>query len=138
MNPLLLDTHVWLWFAEGISERLPARSVRVIDKARRESGLLVSAVSVWELGMQIAKGRVQLSAPLNIWVQRAVNAPGIRLVPVDGDIAVESTMLPGTPHGDPADRFLIATARVLNATIATRDEEILEYGGSGLLRTIRV
>jgi len=138
VSPLLLDTHVWLWFAEGMSTKLSARSVAMIDKARREVGLLVSAISVWELGMQIAKGRVQLSAPLNIWVRRAVNAPGIRLVPVDGDIAVESTALPGTLHADPADRFLIATARVLNATIATRDAQIIEYGSSGFLRTMQM
>ncbi len=110
----------------------------MIDKARRETGLLVSAISVWELGMQVAKGRVQLSAPLNIWVRRAVHAPGIKLMPLDGDIAVESTELPGALHADPADRFLIATARVLNATIATRDAKIIEYGESGLLRVVEV
>jgi PIN domain nuclease of toxin-antitoxin system len=135
---MLLDTHVWLWFAEGMSAKLPERSIHMIDKVRRDAGLLVSAISVWELGMQVAKGRVQLSAPLSIWVNRAVHAPGIQLVPLDGDIAVESTQLPGVLHADPADRFLIATARVLNASIATRDVQILEYGKLKLLRAVEV
>ena len=138
MSPMLLDTHVWLWFAEGMSAKLSARSVRSIDKARRDAGLLVSAISVWELGMQVAKGRVQLSAPLNIWVRRAIQAPGIKLVPLDSETALESTELPGELHADPADRFLIATARVLNASLATRDEQIIEYGESGFLRVLKV
>lgn len=137
MSPMLLDTHVWLWYAEGIS-KLSAKSIRQIDRARREAGLLISAISVWELGAQIAKSRVQLSAPLNIWARRAVRAPGIKLVPLDSDIAIESTELPGMVHADPADRFLIATARVLNATLATRDEHILDYAEQGLLRVLEV
>lgn len=138
MSALLLDTHVWLWYAEGVSERLRPASIRKLDEARTGAGLVVSAISVWEIGMHSARGRIQLAVPLRDWVERALSVPGIRLAPLDAAVAAESTLLPGEPLGDPADRFLIATARANGFVLATRDERILEYAKSGFLRVIRI
>lgn len=138
MSALLLDTHVWLWYAEGLAEQLRPASVRKLDDARRSDGLIVSAVSVWEIGMHAARGRIQFAVPFRTWVDRALSVPGIRLAPLDAGIAVESTLLPGELHGDPADRFLIATARIHGAMLATRDARILEYAKQGFLRVARI
>jgi PIN domain nuclease of toxin-antitoxin system len=60
------------------------------------------------------------------------------IVPLSPSIAVESWELPGTFHADPADRIIVATARVTGATLLTRDRRILDYaartthGGSRL------
>jgi PIN domain nuclease of toxin-antitoxin system len=59
-------------------------------------------------------------------------------VPLDAVAAAESTLLPGDPQGDPADRFLMATARVGNLVLATRDRQILDYGKQGYLRVIKL
>jgi PIN domain nuclease of toxin-antitoxin system len=136
MSALLLDTHIWLWYLEGNAERLKPASVKKLDAARIGKGLLVSAISIWEVGALHAKGRVQLSAPLRDWVESAVVPAGITLVPLDAAIAAESTLLPGELHGDPADRFLIATARIKGAVLATRDEQIIEYGKAGFVRVL--
>lgn len=138
MSALLLDTHIWLWFAEGNATRLPPASVRKLDDARKEDGLWVSAISVWEIGVLHAKGRIQLSAPLRDWVNNALAPPGISLLPLDAETASESTLLPGEPHGDPADRFLIAAARTKGAILATRDEHIIEYGKAGYVRVLEL
>ena len=138
MSALLLDTHVWLWYAEGVSERLRPASIRKLDEARTGAGLVISAISVWEIGMHSARGRIQLAVPLRDWVERALGVPGIRLAPLDAAVAAESTLLPGLPLGDPADRFLIATARVHGLVLATRDERILEYAKSGFLRVVKM
>ena len=138
MSGLLLDTHVWLWYAEGVPDKLSAHSVEALDQARRSASLWISAVSVWEIGMLQQKGRIQLSAPLRAWVERALDAPGIRFAPLDAAAAVESTLLPGAPHSDPADRFLIATARVEGLALATRDERILEYGQKGFVQSLAI
>ena len=138
MSALLLDTHVWLWYAEGVSGRLRPASIRQLDEARQGDGLILSAVSVWEIGMHAARGRIQLTMPLRAWVDNALSVPGIRLVPVDAAVAAESTLLPGEPQGDPADRFLIATARVHGVALATRDERILGYAKQGHLRVARM
>jgi PIN domain nuclease of toxin-antitoxin system len=138
MSALLLDTHIWLWYAEGDGERLRPASVRKLDDARKSDGLVVSAISVWEIGMHAARGRIQLAVPLRDWVERALSVPGIRLAPLDAAVAAESTLLPGEPHADPSDRFLIATARTQGIALATRDERILEYAKSGYLRVVKL
>lgn len=136
MSALLLDTHIWLWYAEGITERLSPTGVRKLDDARKGDGLLVSSISVWEIGMHSAKGRLQLSVPLRDWVDKALSVSGIRLVSLDAAAAAESTLLPGQPHGDPADRFLIAAARTQGVALATRDENIITYGKTGFVRVL--
>ena len=138
MTALLLDTHIWLWYAEGDADRLPLASVKKLEKARREDGLRVSSISVWEIGIQHAKGRIHLSTPLRDWVRRALAPAGISLLPLDADTAAESTLLPGEPHGDPADRFLIAAARTKGLVLATRDEAIIEYGDAGHVRVLEL
>jgi PIN domain nuclease of toxin-antitoxin system len=138
MSVLLLDTHIWLWYAEGNADRLPPESVRRLDDAREADGLQILSISVWEIGVQLAKGRIQLSAPLRAWVAQALTPPGINLVNLDADIAAESTLLPGEPHGDPADRFLIATARARGLVLVTRDENIIKYGKAGYVRMMEL
>jgi len=138
MSALLVDTHIWLWYAEGADAQLSAQSVQKLEDARKSEGLLVSAISVWEVGVQHAKGRIELSMPLRDWVARALSPPGISLLSLDADIAAESTLLPGTPHGDPADRFLIAAARIKRVMLATRDRQIIGYGKAGHVRVLEL
>ena len=88
--------------------------------------------------MHAARGRIQLAVPLRDWVDKALGAPGIRLAPLDAAAAAESTLLPGELPGDPADRFLIATARTHGIALATRDQRILEYAKRGFVRVVEV
>ena len=135
---LLLDTHTWLWYA-GAGEALLGESVRAdIESARRKRQLFVSSISVWELGMLTAKGRITLSMPIHAWVEAALTSPGPSLLPLDADAALESAQLPGSIHGDPADRFLIATARVHGLRLATADRKICEYADSGFLNVLPI
>jgi len=138
MSALLLDTHIWLWYAEGVTGRPRPASIRKLDEARKGDGLVVSAISFWEIGMHAARGRIQLAVPLRDWVEKALSVPGIRLAPLDAAVAAESTLLPGEPPGDPADRFLMATARTHGVVLATRDARILEYAKRGFLRVARM
>ena len=133
---LLLDTHVWLWYAEGCEGRLSAATLAAIDQSRQAHRLHVAAISVWEIGMLCAKRKINLSAPVREWVRRSLSMPGIRLQALDTVTALESAMLPDDPHGDPADRFLIAEARVGGLTLLTSDRKILDYGKAGHVRVL--
>jgi PIN domain nuclease of toxin-antitoxin system len=135
---LVLDTHVWLWVVEGDQRELAARAIEEIDGASRSGDVLVSAISVWEVAMLEARGRISLSRPVEDWVRSALRAPGIRLLPLTPEIAIESTRLPGSAHGDPADRILIASARVTGGRLATRDRTILGYAGGGHVAVLDV
>jgi PIN domain nuclease of toxin-antitoxin system len=138
VSALLLDTHIWLWYAEGNAQRLTATDVKKLDRARQAEGLRISPISIWEIGVQHAKGGIQLSAPLRDWVRDALAPVGITLLPLDAESAAESTLLPGEPHGDPADRFLIAAARTKGLVLATRDKAIINYGNAGHVRVLEL
>jgi PIN domain nuclease of toxin-antitoxin system len=134
---LLLDTHVWLWLVGG-SEPLSRPVLSAVEGAARRGRIRVSAISVWEVAMLEAKGRIRLAKGCLAWTQEALAAPGTSLVPLTPEIAVESSRLPGDFHGDPADRILVATARLLGAALLTRDERILAYGKRKLVSVMSV
>lgn len=127
---LLLDTHtlVWLMFGE---DRLGKKAHEAIRKSSRVERLLVSAITPWEIGVLVAKGRIDLHQDTMGWVRIALALPGVRLVPLEPEIAVESTRLPWEMHPDPADRILVATARHLGATLVTADGALLEMARRG-------
>lgn len=136
MSALLLDTHIWLWYAEGNAQRLTAAGVRRLDQARQTEGLRISSISVWEIGAWHAEGRIQLSVPFRDWVRDALSPGGIALVPLDAESAAESTLLPGEPDAHPAHRLLIATARTQGFVLATRNRKIVEYGQAGHVQVL--
>jgi PIN domain nuclease of toxin-antitoxin system len=81
------------------------------------------------------RGRLTLNKPVKDWVGEALDLTGTVLMPLSADISIESCMLPGVFHADPADRMIVATARVESATILTRDQRIIDYGQQGFVST---
>ncbi|GMU45297.1 MAG: hypothetical protein AMXMBFR26_00790 [Porticoccaceae bacterium] len=136
MSDLLLDTHIWLWYAEGVPDTLSADVVTQINQARKSRRLYVSVISVWEIGLLLAKNRIVLSVPLQDWIEQGTALPGLRLRALTTEVAIESTLLPGELHADPADRFLIAEARVAGLTLVTADRKIIDYGRAGHVRVL--
>jgi PIN domain nuclease of toxin-antitoxin system len=77
--------------------------------------------------MLISKGRLILSMDIESWLDEVAQIDGVRFVPVDTEIGIKSTALPGEFHKDPADRMIVATARKLAIPLVTADEKIIEY-----------
>jgi PIN domain nuclease of toxin-antitoxin system len=125
---VLLDTHYWIWLQLGETKHFTERTLRAIRQAASGGGLLVSVISVWELGMLEAKGRIRLKPSCEEWVREALATPGLALAPLTPEIALDSSRLPGTFHGDPADRIIVATARRMGAQLMTRDRKLIQYG----------
>jgi PIN domain nuclease of toxin-antitoxin system len=136
---VLLDTHVWLWLALGVPKKIPPAVLLVLERTGRANGLMVSIVSIWELALLVARKRVVLPLPINDWVALALTRPDIRLVGLSRPATViDSVFLPGDVQGDPADRFLIATARSRRVKLATHDEKIIAYGRAGHVKVLEV
>lgn len=133
-EPLLLDTHVWIWLNEGTAQ-LRKGIIDRIDGAAARGGALVSVMSVWEVSLLHAKRRVVLGLALPAWVRNAL-APPIALAPLTPEIAVEANQLPEHFQDDPADRVLVATARREGLTLVTRDRAILAFAARGHLRAL--
>lgn len=137
---LLLDTHVWLWL-ESAPDQIGKSAAGRIAKASQGGNLWVSVLSVWEIGMLVAKERIRLSIPVDEWVRQAAATPGMRMLGLSPEIALESTRLPDTrsPNslgGDPIDRMLVASARMHNLSLVTQDARILAYAKMGHLKAL--
>lgn len=132
---VLLDTHVWLWMAGG--ERIAPAARRLIEQAAGEDGLMLSPISLWEVGMLSAKGRIAVQPDCTAWVTTALAKTGTRLLPISAQIAVSSSFLPDGFHGDPADRILVASAMASSATLMTRDAQILSCARRGRFKAMR-
>ena len=123
----LLDTHILLWWL-GENSRLSPEQRRVLEKADEENPLLVSDITLWEIATLASLGRIKLHLPLREWLEQAAAPPLVRLLPITPAVAAEVAALPDSFHRDPADRILVATARVLGSTLITRDRQIIEAG----------
>jgi len=121
----LLDTHILLWW-HGDRSGLSREQQDVIAAAGADSPLEVSDISLWEVAMLHGLGRIRLTIPLREWLDKAVAAPLVRRHGISPAVAAELASLPDSFHRDPADRILVATARVLGATLLTRDRRIAE------------
>ena len=121
----LLDTHILLWW-HGDRGRLSPEQQGVIAAAGADSPLEVSDISLWEVATLYSLGRIRLTIPLREWLDKAVAAPLVRRHGISPAVAAELASLPDSFHRDPADRILVATARVLGATLLTRDRRIAE------------
>jgi PIN domain nuclease of toxin-antitoxin system len=123
----LLDTHVLLWWFAS-DNRLPAAYQRVIRKAGPESPLWVSDISLWEIATLAGLGRIKLPLPVRTWLERATAPPLVQRIGISPAVAAEVAALPATFHRDPADRIIVASARVLGATLLTHDQRIVAAG----------
>ena len=122
---IVLDTHIWVWWVDE-NPQLSERHTHLIQD-NEQDGLGVSAVSCWEVAKLVELGRLQLECSIEEWMDQAIAYPGIELLPLTPQIAIESTKLPGNFHRDPADQIIVATARVHDLSLLTVDRLILDY-----------
>lgn len=135
---VFLDTHIWIWLINGDNRLENTSALDLINNAVKKSSVYISIISVWEIGMLEAKGRIKIQGSCLDWVKKALSIPGFRLVSLTPEIALESSNLPGVFNGDPADRMIVASALSLNSILITADKEIIEYGNRHLLKVSTV
>ena len=121
------------------SNTMPSQALQKIESCIKNEGrIIVSAISIWEIGMLVNKGRITLKEPTLQWINTALNAPYVDLAPLSPEIAVESCQLPIEFHGDPADRIIVATSRVLTIPLITADNNIQKYAKNGHIQCLEI
>jgi PIN domain nuclease of toxin-antitoxin system len=123
-SELLLDTHILLWLSAG-DKRLSANAVAAIERASRRKELLLSTITLWEIGYLISKGRLQLKLELKRFWDNALSQLNATELQIAGGDAIQYHRLPAEFHGDPGDRFLVAQAMVRETSMLTADEKII-------------
>jgi PIN domain nuclease of toxin-antitoxin system len=130
LTPYLLDTHVWIWTLERDSGLVGPRTRRLLDRAVADDALRVSPLSAFEIASLSMAGRLRLSRSLEEWIESAMEPVGIRLAPLTVGSALDAGGMGRDGVADPIDRLLIATTRLLDGVLVTRDRRILEYAES--------
>ena len=134
MPNFLLDTCVILFALEGV--KLHNEALSQLSKASEENSLFLSPASAWEIGKLVAAKKLRLPIEPLDYFEKFATTPGVSICDLTSEIMVRSSFLPDLEHRDPMDCILIATARVNNYTIITRDHTILAYGRQGHVKTL--
>jgi PIN domain nuclease of toxin-antitoxin system len=121
---ILLDTHVLIWLTTD-DTAIGERSRATYERAAEDGQAAISVVSYWELGMLVTKGRLGAAhAPAHY--RQFIQETAIEELPLTGDITILASNLESL-HGDPADRFIAATAIAHEATLMTADRVLLGW-----------
>lgn len=123
---IVLDTHALLWWTLD-PEKLSERAELILEGARSHT-VFASAISIWELGIKVKRGRLELPISVEEFARRLEEGNVVELIPVDTNIWLRSLALPWE-HPDPADRVIVATALGKNLPLLTKDEAIHAFAG---------
>jgi len=139
VSAVLLDTCAVIWVFENAPIASKARVA--IQAAETANAVLISPVTAWEIallswprGGKSAKASFRPDA--RTFVAQAFAWPSVQVAALTPEIAFDACFLPGNFHSDPADRFLIATARALDVPMVTRDSAIEAYAKAGHVKVI--
>jgi PIN domain nuclease of toxin-antitoxin system len=124
---VLLDTHVWVWAAEGDARRVGPRARRLLTRAGKTGTGRISPVSIFEVAALHTLGRLRFALPVEAWIHGALDQMHLRIAPVAPEVSLDAGLIPRGALADPLDRLLVATARYLGSTLVTADDRILEY-----------
>ena len=123
----LVDTHIFIWLLNG-DKNLSPKICKIINKTLLEGNVYLSAISCWEIAMLEQRKRIVLATPCLEWINEGLSRSGIQILELTPAISVESCQLPDFLHGDPADRMIIASARLTGSALITKDQAMLAYG----------
>ncbi len=125
MTAPLLDTHAWIWWIDG-DRRLGRRAVARLDRLPPDNRPRLSAISLWEVATLVNLRRLDCPPSFDSWIARAADPASVQLLPITPEIASEVARLPGVYRHDPADRLIVATARIHQLPVLTTDRAMLE------------
>lgn len=115
---IVLDTHAWVWWLTK-PERLGRKATRALGKATQ---IGVPAICPWEVAMKADTKKLRFDRAYDVWIDEALaEDPRVELLPLIPRVAVEAVRL-AWAHSDPADRLIVATARIHGASLVTADQ----------------
>jgi PIN domain nuclease of toxin-antitoxin system len=120
----VLDTHAWIWWVDH-DLQLGRAALEALDALSIEDRPRLCDISLWEVATLLERGRLSFKIPFTDWLNAAAHPRTVRLLPITAAIAAEIASLPTTFHRDPADRVIVATSRVMQTPLLTRDRRII-------------
>ena len=121
----LLDTCVLIRLLDS-PEKISAAAISAM-KMDDSATMGVASISLWEVARKESLGNLELAMPANEWLREVADNEALSVLSLSDRIAWESCHLPDEFHRDPADRIIVATARIMRVTLVTSDRRILQY-----------
>jgi PIN domain nuclease of toxin-antitoxin system len=136
VRPLVLDTCALIAFAGGHETK--GDVARSIEAACRAKMAFLRAVVALEIAQKWSVGKLKFpeAGAAREWYERTIRTFRLRQLPISASVALAAYELPEPFHKDPADRLIVATARLVDAPVVTVDRKILAYGQLGHVRTV--
>jgi PIN domain nuclease of toxin-antitoxin system len=120
----LVDAHSLIWALDD-PRKLGIRAVAVLEDPAND--LIVSAGTIWELSIKVGLGKLSLSLPYRVWMEKALIDLALVVSPITLEVAERQMALP-LHHRDPFDRLLVAQCLVEAIPIVSADSVLEQYG----------
>jgi PIN domain nuclease of toxin-antitoxin system len=117
---IVLDTHAWLWLCLE-PRQLSAAAARAIRGAVSAGGLAIASITLWEVAMLLARGRLVPQGTPEAWLRALIDRSGVIVKEITPAVAAMATHVAEGFPGDPADRLIAATARAEGVPLVSRD-----------------
>lgn len=121
---LLLDAHILIW---AVDDPAKLSNPAVASLQDPTNDLLLSAGTIWELGIKVGLGKLAVSRPFRPWMEQAIADLAAAVLPITVEYADVQAGLPHH-HGDPFDRLLVAQAISEQIPIVSSDRAFDSYG----------
>ena len=125
---LILDTCALVFDALD-PDRLGKKATAAIAQADAAGRLACCDISLWEIAMLVAKGRLDPGTNAQEFIQLILAARNIVVIPITPEIAAKSALAEFCPHGDPADRIIAASTLIHKAKLVTLDRKLATVAG---------
>ena len=122
---IVIDTHIWVRLILGTGRLSVAQRQAIADNEEDRIG--ISAISFWEIAKLAEYGKLDLGYDILEWFRESLTYPGLTILELTPEIAVESTRLPGGFNKDPSDQIIVATAMVHGCSLVTSDRDMIRY-----------
>ena len=125
---IVLDTCAMIFDALD-PDRLGRRARKEIEAASANGSAACSDISLWEIAMLVAKGKLDPGTDVITFIDLLVTSRRLKVMPITPEIAHLSASYRGFSHGDPADRIIASTALFLKAPLLTPDARLRAVKG---------
>ena len=124
---LLLDTHTFLWHADGDPRMSPSATALLVNPANE---LFLSMATEWEIAIKVGLKKLVLSSPYVSFMARAITGYGLTELPITFEDCAEYERLPfpDKKHRDPFDRMIITHALRNGLSVVGSDVAFDPYG----------
>ncbi len=119
---IFLDTCALLYNAFEKKRLSPT----AVQKIKESDGFLISSISIWEIGIKIKKGKLDIPIPLEEFISKLNQVHHFHILPIDENTWMDSLNL-DWGHRDPADRVIVTSADARQMELVTSDNIILDF-----------